>query len=445
MRGARDEQTTPVTLSSLIASSFMPALVYEIGTGAVTPVMVLSASHLGASTGTAAFTGSLIGIGRVIGDVPASYVAERLGDRRSMVLAAMIAFAAFVGCLVARSLAVLDLSITVVGLTGATFYLARQAYVVEVIPPQLRARAMSTLAGSHRIGLFIGPFAGALAISIGGLRAAYVVAMCTAVATSLLLVFVKDIEPHNPVPRTAGEVSAREVLRSRGRLFATLGLVIVVVGAVRQSRQTVLPLWAQHVGLSAAQTSLVFGIASAVDMALFYPSGKVMDRWGRLAIALPAMTIMGAALLVLPLTHGIVALTLVAMTVSFGNGIGSGIMQTLGGDAAIAEGRRRFLGIWRFFGDTGQAIGPVIVSVVAGIASLAAGIVTIGCLGLASVVGLAVWVPRWTPFATPRSVRQHSYPEHRPRATRDRAAKANPVTSVTRPPSDVACREPTRE
>jgi MFS family permease len=129
-----------------------------------------------------------------------------LGDRRSMVLAAMIAFAAFVGCLVARSLAILDLSITVVGLTGATSYLARQTYVVEVIPPQLRARAMSTLAGSHRIGLFIGPFAGALAISIGGLRAAYVVAMCTAVATSLLLVFVKDVEPHN-VP-TRGETCA---------------------------------------------------------------------------------------------------------------------------------------------------------------------------------------------------------------------------------------------
>lgn len=79
MRGGRGEPAAPVTLSSLIASSFMPALVYEIGTGAITPVMVLSASHLGASTGMAAFTGSLIGIGRVIGDVPASYVAERLG------------------------------------------------------------------------------------------------------------------------------------------------------------------------------------------------------------------------------------------------------------------------------------------------------------------------------------------------------------------------------
>jgi MFS family permease len=75
----------------------------------------------------AAFTGSLLGIGRVIGDVPASWVADRLGDRRTMVAAAMIALLGFGGCLVARSLLVLDVSITLVGVTSATFYLARQA------------------------------------------------------------------------------------------------------------------------------------------------------------------------------------------------------------------------------------------------------------------------------------------------------------------------------
>jgi MFS family permease len=102
------------------------------------------------------------------------------------------------------------------------------------------------------------------------------------------------------------------------------------------------------------------------------------------------------------------------MTVSFGNGIGSGIMQTIGGDAAPALGRRQFLGIWRLFGDGGQAIGPVIVSVVAGLATLALGIVTIGGVGVAAAVGLAVWVPRYSPYATPRSVRHHREVETAP-------------------------------
>jgi MFS family permease len=143
-------------------------------------------------------------------------------------------------------------------------------------------------------------------------------------------------------------------------------------------------------------------------MMLFYPSGKVMDRWGRLAIALPAMMIMGVAMIGLVLTHTFWELTLVAMVMSFGNGIGSGIIQTIGADAAPVDGRRRFLGIWRFASDTGTGLGPVMVSVIAGAASLAVGIMTAGGIAMLAAVGLAAWVPRFTSFATPRSMQLHA-------------------------------------
>src|SRR6185312_17089292 len=400
----------PRTLLSMAPSVYLPAMVFEIGNGAVAPVIAITALDLGASAGTAGLLVAVLGIGQLAGDVPAGALAARLGDRRAMVAAGGVSMVAMLGCLLTPSLPVFGLCLFAMGVCTATFYLARQSYLTEVAPLHLRARALSMLGGAHRIGLFIGPFVGAAVISLTSLRAAYAVAVVTAGLAAALLLVIPDVERRGDATEPAPESGALGLVatvRTYRRMLLTLGVAVLAIGAVRAARQVVLPLWAVHIGLSPEVTSLVFGIASAVDMALFYPSGKVMDRWGRLAIALPAMTIMGAALLVLPLTHGIMALTLVAMTVSFGNGIGSGIMQTLGGDAAIAEGRRRFLGIWRFFGDSGQAVGPVIVSVVAGIASLAAGIVTIGCLGLASVVGLAVWVPRWTPFATPRSVRQH--------------------------------------
>jgi hypothetical protein len=80
-------------------------------------------------------------------------------------------------------------------------------------------------------------------------------------------------------------------------------------------------------------------------------------------------------------------------------------MQTIGADAAPDEGRRPFLGIWRLYGDTGQAVGPLIVSVVAGVATLALGIVSVGFIGLLAAVGLAVWVPKFSSFGTPRAVK----------------------------------------
>ncbi len=50
-------------------------------------------------------------------------------------------------------------------------------------------------------------------------------------------------------------------------------------------------------------TSLIFGVSGALDMLLFYPAGKVMDRFGRLWVAVPSMLTMAVGLAVLPLAH----------------------------------------------------------------------------------------------------------------------------------------------
>jgi MFS family permease len=397
-----------MTLRSIAPSVFLPALIFEIGNGAIAPVIALTALAEGASTGTAAFALALLGIGQILGDIPAGKLADRIGDRHAMIAAAVLAFVAFAGCYFSRSVFALGAALVVIGMATSTYYLGRQSYLSEVAPLALRARAMSTLGGSHRIGLFIGPFVGAAVIHVDGLRGAYLVAMSSAAIAAVLLFVIPDVQVSADHPvAVRGGVSSWSMLRIYRRLFSTLGFAILFVGAVRAARQTVLPLWASHLGLSPEQTSLMFGISSAVDMALFYPSGKVMDHYGRLAIALPSMVILGCAMIAVPLTHGLIELTVVAMVMSLGNGIGSGIMMTLGADVAPADSRTRFLAVWRLFSDSGNASGPVVVSVVATTATLAAGIVTIGAVGLVAAGALAVWVPRYSPFATRKSMRVH--------------------------------------
>ena len=51
------------------------------------------------------------------------------------------------------------------GICTAVWLLARQAYVAAVVPFRLRARAMSTLGGVYRIGLFVGPFVGGAVVA----------------------------------------------------------------------------------------------------------------------------------------------------------------------------------------------------------------------------------------------------------------------------------------
>jgi MFS family permease len=403
-------ESTGALLRRIAPSALLPALVYEIGNGAIAPIIALVALDAGASTGVAGLMLSLAGIGRIIGDVPVAAVIERLGERRTMLLASAVTAVALLGCWVEHDLWMLALSQLLIGVCASAFYLARQTYIAEAVAVHQRARALSTLAGAHRIGLFIGPFIGALAITLWGTRAAFGVAVVATLATAAILLVVPDEPRADSAQRGGHHHGGASPWRTFGRhreLFLTLGTAMVMVGAVRAARQTVLPLWASHIGLSATVTSVIFGIANAADMSLFYPAGHVMDRFGRLAIAIPAMSLLGLGMIALPLSHGAVALGVAAVVMSIGNGIGSGIMMTIGSDAAPEGERTTFLSLWRLLGDTGNALGPVVPAAIGGIAALGLGISLTGVLGLAAAAGLARWVPRYSAYGTLAMVRAH--------------------------------------
>ena len=376
---------------------YAPALVFEIGVGAIVPIIPLSAVHLGGNLAVAGLLVAMLGVGQIAGDVPAGALAARIGDRRAMLIAAGLSVLALAGCALAPNLWVLAIGVAAVGATNAVFTLARQAYLTEVIPVMKRARALSTLGGVQRIGAFLGPFLGAAVVRGLDLSAVFWLAVITSLLAGVVVLVVPDVAGAETIRRRqATPVALRTVLRQNARVFATLGFAALAVGAVRASRQVVLPLWSAHLGFSPATTSIVFGISGAVDMLLFYPAGKVMDRRGRLWVAIPSMLILGGAILALPFTATLAGVTAAAMVMGLGNGIGSGILMTLGADVAPGAVRAQFLGIWRLFSDTGMAVGPLVVAAGAALGSLAAGIAAMGGVGLLATAGLALWVPRWS-------------------------------------------------
>lgn len=248
-----------VSLRSLTPAVFLPTLVFETGMGALTPVVALNARALGASVGEAGLVLALLGVGQILGDVPAGALAARVGDRRAMLIAAGIASVMLTAGALAGTVWQLGLAVMATGATNAVFALARQAYLTEVIPVELRARALSTLGGMLRVGAFIGPFIGAAVLAVGPVRDVYWVALVTTAATAVVLLTVSDVtapEPSRPSGVPA-PVPVRAVVRAQRKVFLTLGLAVVLVGSVRATRQTVLPLWAEHLGQSASSTSVV--------------------------------------------------------------------------------------------------------------------------------------------------------------------------------------------
>ena len=395
-------------MRSVVLGAFVPTFVFDVGAGAMLPVVAPTAVGLGASLATAGAVAALLPVGQIVADIPAGAFAARVGDRRAMLVAGVVAAVAFTVAAWAPHLLAFALATAALGAAAAVFNLARHSYLTEITPPLQRARVLSTLGGVHRIGQFVGPFVGALVIHGGDLRGVYLLGTAAALAATLVLAVVRE-DPTATGGRPPGRGGLGEdarphrtlvgLVREHAPLLRTLGTGVLLVAAVRGARQTVIPLWGEHLGLDPAVTSVIFGVAGGVDMLLFYPAGKVMDRLGRLWVGVPAMLVMGVAMLLLPLTHSATSLAVVGGLLGLGNGMSSGILMTLGSDVAPPDDRARFLGLWRVLQDSGTAAGPLILSAGAALGSLAAGIWAAAALGPTAATALARWVPRWTVHA----------------------------------------------
>jgi MFS family permease len=395
---------------NIAITAYGPTVLVAIGQGAILPLVALSARELGAGVGTASFIVALIGLGQLVGDLPAGALAVRIGEKRALIAACALDAVALLGAFLATSVELLAVAITVTGVAGAVFGLARQAYLTEAIPLQMRARALSTLGGTFRVGLFIGPFIAAAIVSRWSIGAAYVFAAATNLAAAVLTAFLPDVRSSHSATGSGKRRhrSVVSVLLEHRKILLTLGLGILIISAARATRQSIVPLWAQSIGLNAATTSVIFGISAGVDMLLFYPGGAIMDRFGRVYVAVPSMIVLGLGFCLLPLTSGATSVGLVAALMGLGNGISSGVVLTLGADASPSQDRTQFLGGWRVCSDVGNAAGPLVVSAVSAVATLAAAAVTMGLLTWAGSAWLIKWVPRYAPERHRRNARREA-------------------------------------
>lgn len=416
----------------IIIPAFGPSILFGIGKGAVLPIIALTAIDLNASHAVSGLIVALIGLGSLVSNIPAALITARFGERRSLIGASMLTILALAICLLAHKPLWLAAGVLMLGMASSVFYLARQSYMIDAVPMRMRARAFSMLGGVERIGMLVGPFAAAGFMHYMGLPGAYWMAIIMLCATLALTITLPELRAPGDTGNAgttpaasqtdaddaaAGKATTQaraavadtvkkprmwSIARQHARTFMTLGSGVILIGALRASRQVAIPLWAEHIGLSPATTAVVFGLVSVIDVLVFYPAGKIMDEFGRIWVALPCTVLLGASFMAIPLTTSLLPFVLVCMVMGLGNGFGAGIVMTLGADAAPEQGRTQFLGLWRLIADTGTSSGPFFLSGMTALISLGAGVMAVGSFGFIAAAIFWRYLPHTRPGATPR-------------------------------------------
>ncbi len=388
---------------------YLPTFLLSFATGALLPLLPGIALAMGTDLGGAAILASVLVVGQLLGSIPSGWVVGVVGERRTMLFAEALATSGVTIVLLATDTVVLSVGLAIVGLCGASFGLARHAYLSIRIPQGRRGRGLALLGGVSRSGLLVGPLAsGALVLLTDGLRpGVWLFAGCHA-AILLVLVFAAIRRGRRngsratvlaiPPARSTSRIGFAQVLRDSRWVLVRLGFAAAVISGVRAARTVLLPLWGVALGIDVGTVALLVGVANAGDFALFYTSGQIMDRFGRFWASFPPLVVMSACFLLLASTIGgadavgwFITLT---MVLGLSNGVSSGILLTLGADLAPPHAPGPFLGVWRATSDLGGAGAPLLIALLTSAFSLAVAAMSIGVLGLLGAAALWRWVPR---------------------------------------------------
>jgi MFS family permease len=364
----------------LIVPVFIPSVLFATGEASLIPILPTAAEQLGANLPVAGLIAGLALIGTVLFDVPAARMVNHFGERKAMIIAGLLAALALTGALLSTNLIFLGLSVLVAGAMASVFGLARHGYMAETVPLNYRARSLSLLGGTFRAGAFLGPIIGASVVFAWGIHWVYIVGIFFCLASAVVLLATQaDLMDK---PTSTPHVSPWLVARQESAKLATVGMTATILAMMRTVRQIGIPLWGLYIGLHPGKVSLIIGIAGAVDFALFYVSGQIMDRFGRRWAVVPSLVGLAVTHVALVFAQTEPAFLWVAIAMSIANATGSGIVLTLGADLAPEGQRNEFLAAYRLLIDSGQAITPLLVSGMTLAASLPVAIVVMSGLSL---------------------------------------------------------------
>lgn len=313
-----------------------------------------------------------------------SWVSQRHGQRRLMLLGSAIGAAAYLAHVLVSSLPPLLALRAVMGVAEAFQFVGAATIVSELAPEHRRAEATSYFSVAVFTGLGLGPLIGEHFAGDGRFDAAWVVAALLAgVAFLVTLLFQKPL-PSLDRRAAAGAPRAR-LLHPRG-LRGGAVLAAAMVGYAGWA--TFLPLRADEVG---APAGLLFGLYALMVLVLRIAGAKVPERVGLGRCAAAAIVLIAAGLVVMWVVPDAAGLWL--GTVVLGLGIAfmyPSLMALVLAGVDDAADRAAIVATFTMFFEVGAAAGGLLLGGVAAVGGYTSAFLA-GAL-VAGSGGVLLWV-----------------------------------------------------
>jgi MFS family permease len=282
------------------------------------------------------------------------------------------------------------------GMAAQMWQQARLAMIADSAGDRERGKLITWMNSTQRFGMLAAPL-------IGGMVAGYDIRLPfilhgVLVSTVILptAMLVKETAPaETRQAHQTGEWSFvfSELRKPQMLWFLTAQLF---ANLTRGNIQGIMNLYMSYEYHRGPQSLGLLATANSVaNIPIGFMTGTIMDRYGRKKTVVPGfvgLALSGAFLAFTALNHSPFWVFLIGyFMLGISQGVTGGNMQVLGSDLAPARARGRFIGLWRFMAELGNASGPTLFSLFALIGYAASFSFTGACgLVVALVIGIKV-------------------------------------------------------
>lgn len=387
--------------------------VNQLGFGSIMPVVALYARSFGVSQSAIGLAIGVFGLARFLVAVPAAQISDRFGRRTALALGGIIAASGNLLCAWAPGYATFVGARFVTGVGASLVLITGQVVLADITRPAYRGRAMAIYQGVFLFSVGIGPVPGGFLAESYGLSAPFVgCAVAGAVVSAIAWFRVPETRPAIRDDSSEPLAPALPVLAQVRMMTGQIGFVLVSLVAFTNAFGragalfNVIPILAQdRLSLTAGQIGLGLALANIVGVALAYPSGVLVDRYGRKAVIVPATILAGLSMTFFLLATSYAGFLGACVSWSLAVGVSGAAPAAYAADSAPPGMNAAAMSTFRALADLGYVIGPIALGIAVDLSGPASALLTAGALLIAVGAVFARFAPetyrRPYPFPEP--------------------------------------------
>jgi MFS family permease len=355
-----------------LASTYLPALIFALGAGVALPAVPTLAKSFDVGFGVASGVVTAFLLGNLAGTIPSGWLIDRYGRRPVMIAGPLLTAAMGLLVSVAHTFPELLAYRFFGGCAAQMWLMGRLAAISHGAAANQRGRQVSWMFGMDNTGKLAGPVIGGFIAAHWGVRAPFVAYAGLALLALLpTLLLAEDTPRREPTasrkPGAPRTLSLKQIVAPRLVYFGVALFAGLTRGPVQADLLHLYAAFAYHLGPQ--QIGFLATGAALISWPIGFIAGWILDRYGRKRTMVPgfggvvfSMTALAVSAFVQASYSWYVALFFVGVALQSLTG---GSVQTVGADVAPAEARGTFLGLWRFTGQGGAALSPIIFAILA--------------------------------------------------------------------------------